>query len=390
MQMLTLTPADSFFFKGHMMTEMGTPSHWSSLFPPRPNTVYGALRSAYIHKHGSFKSFREGTDNKIKHWMGTPTSFGAFRQQALLLKHGDSPLLPVPMDTQIRRKIGEGRTDNSKLQAVPLKLIVNGAVSSTSVRYTLMPFSSSNNDEKVEDHHGKYASREKWCEHVWSQEPLTDLHTLTDILDTYQKMGIRLDEGTRAAEDSHFFQFNMMSMKKGYALLSMGSEEPDFSEVPYVSMGAENRPWFIQRNRMPWQLWTELQLQQLKEQLLANSIARIILLTPLVLPVGFSFEQQLQTRWEMLNGAVVQLITWATGHSELYGGWDIVRHRPKPRAWMLPAGTVFYVKVRKEDIPKFIEAANGFTLFSGETDGRDFEGFGFAVIAGTKQNITVN
>lgn len=387
MRAITLTPADSFFFKGHMVTEMGSPSQWSSLFPPRPNTVYGALRSAYIHKHSTFDDFYKERHMEVKKWMGSPKQFGAFQQQAVFIKRGDDILLPVPMDYHIKRAI---HNEEDILRAVPLKLTDNTVLSNMDLRFTLMEEGSSELEGKLVDHIGNYVTMSEWSSAVMEQNEIAHIHSLKNIIGTYLKTGIKIDHSSKRAEDSHFFEMNMMNMQKDCSLVSLCATSPDFSDVPFVSLGAENRPWFVQQNRLEWSLWSPNQLKVLEDRLTSTEIARIILLTPLVLPDNsplMNGTQQSNWKWELMSGVNVELITWVTGRSELYGGWDMARKRPKLRAQMLPAGTVFYVRVQQEDISKIVDAANGFTLFPGETDGRDKEGFGFAVIAGTTQKI---
>lgn len=384
MRVLTLTPADSFFFKGHMMSEMGTPSQWSSCFPTRPNTVYGALRSAYIHRYSNFDEFRLESDPHTKEWMGSPTTFGTFRQMAVLIKQGEDILLPIPMDYRIKHSMENGK---EILQATSLKLIENNVMSNANAKYTLVKNNDSEREGKDVDRSGKFTSLQEWRRNVMNQEQITQIHSLKEIVDTYTKTGIKINQFTRKAEDSHFFQMNMMNMQEDCSLVSLVPESPDFSDVPYVSLGAENRPWFVKQDQMEWSIWTDEQLLELEEMLLLTGIARIILLTPLVLPENCSLINPSlhdDCTWSMTPGVDVELLTWVTERSELYGGWDIVGHRPKPRVLMLPAGTVFYVRVQPQDISKIVALANGFTLFPGETEGRDIEGFGFAVIAGMK------
>ncbi|WP_405155449.1 type III-B CRISPR module-associated Cmr3 family protein [Paenibacillus sp. FSL K6-0108] len=386
MRLLTLTPADSFFFKGHMMSEMGLPSQWSGLFPPRPNTVYGALRSAYIHRFSTFEQFRKGSDSQIKAWMGTPTRMGTFRQQAVLIRQNNELLLPVPMDYRIMRTTLED--GQSMLVADALTLKENNSLSNVSAGYTLTRGDQAGRAGKDVDHSGHFVTLGQWQQAVFHHKQMQDIISLSQIVDDYMKTGIKIDAATSKAEDSHFFQMKMLTMRQDCELVSLVSDDgPDFSEVPLVSLGAENRPWYLQQTEMEWSLWSSNQMQQLEQSLYETSIARIILLTPLVLPEDCPLTDRdvpADWMWELVNGVQVQLVTWVTGRPELYGGWDIVANRPKPRTMMLPAGTVFYVKVRQPDIPALLQAASGFTLFAGETEGRDHEGFGFAVIAGTQ------
>ena len=62
---ILLRPVDTFFFRDHKPFSMGEVSKATGWFPPRPGTVYGALRSAYIHRHSDFSTFYEGKDPEI-------------------------------------------------------------------------------------------------------------------------------------------------------------------------------------------------------------------------------------------------------------------------------------------------------------------------------------
>lgn len=381
MKLLRLIPADSFFFKGHMMSEMGTPAQWSGLFPPRPNTVYGALRSAYIHRYSDFDAFRCGQDENIKAWMGTPTAFGNFQQAAVFLRQNQQLLLPIPLDYRVFRGA-------EAAQAEPLTLAVHQAITSTPAQYTLIRKGRAQREGKDLDHSSWLVPIDHWKHAVLHQEPMQHLRPLEQLVDSYMKTGIKIDRSTNQAEDAHFFQMKMLTMKPGCELVSYISEPgPDFSEVPLVSLGSENRPWFLEQEVQEWLFWDKEQMQQIEKMLEANLIARIVLLTPLVLPEDAAFPPD----WHNADGNIqltseieVEWLTWASGRPELFGGWDIVAHRPKRRQSMLPAGTVFYVKVKPEDIPTLLRLANGFHLFKEQMPDRCKEGFGYCVIMGTR------
>lgn len=386
MNKLSLMPVDSFFFKGHQTTEMGTPSHLTGLFPPRPNTVYGALRAAYIHRHSTFSDFRRGKDGHIKQWMGTPITYGAFRQRAVLLAKNKDYLLPLPLDYNLYRP---QNFDGEKWQALPLHLLPNPLPSSAGVPWALGP-DRDKPPGKTASPGGKYLRLEDWKGGVLQQKSFSAVLSLDDdIIDDYAKTGIAIGRDSRTAERSHFYQMNMMNLKAGCALVVLSEPCPDFSEVPLVSLGGENRPWFLSQETNDWKLWNQEQLKEIKNQLHRSKIARIILLTPTLWPENLSSLADLQTKgetWRLTPDIEAELITWATDRPELYGGWDIVKHRPKPRKWMLPAGTVIYVKIREKDIPSILALANGFTLFAEQEGCSGMEGFGFAAVTGIKES----
>lgn len=387
MNKLNLVPVDSFFFKGHLTTEMGTPSHLTGLFSPRPNTVYGALRTAYIHRHSTFADFRREKEGIVKQWMGTPASYGAFCQRAVLLAQNKDYLLPFPLDYDLYRL---KNSDDGKWQALPLYLEPNPSASSAGVSWTLGLPDREKTPGKTASPGGKYLRLEDWKAGVLQQQSFSAILSLEDdIIDDYAKTGIAIGRDSCTAERSHFYQMNMMNMKAGCALVALSEPCPDFSEVPLVSLGGENRPWFLSQETNDWKLWNQEQLEEIKGQLHRTKVARIILLTPALWPDNLSFLADLQTKgetWQLTPDIEVELITWATVRPELYGGWDIVKHRPKPRKWMLPAGTVIYVKIREKDIPPIVALADGFTLFADQGECGGMEGFGFAVIAGIKES----
>jgi len=59
----------------------------------------------------------------------------------------------------------------------------------------------------------------------------------------------------------------------------------------------------------------------------------------------------------------------------LLGGWDIARNAPKARMQAIPAGSVLYLKVAKEQVRKLVMAVKDAVL----SDELGYEGYGWAV-----------
>ncbi len=151
MTKLVLTPADTFFFKNHHATQAGETTVMESMFPPRPNTIYGALRAAYIYAYSSFDEFARGADERVKRWMGTPNERGAFRLHYCALADGDSLFLPLPLDYQV---VEEG----DSLKAYPLQLAKDRKPSSASTMWRL----ASSRREKTKSSQHRYVSLSEW------------------------------------------------------------------------------------------------------------------------------------------------------------------------------------------------------------------------------------
>jgi CRISPR type III-B/RAMP module-associated protein Cmr3 len=62
-----IIPNDTLFFRDGRPFSMGTETWATSIFPPYPSTVYGAIRSWLIFEKGGLKEFDEG---KFKEELG--------------------------------------------------------------------------------------------------------------------------------------------------------------------------------------------------------------------------------------------------------------------------------------------------------------------------------
>ncbi|MEK4885045.1 type III-B CRISPR module-associated protein Cmr3 [Bacillus sp. FSL W8-1127] len=371
MTKLTLTPVDTFFFKNHRVTEAGEDTVMESMFPPRPNTIYGALRAAYIHTHTTFDEFVRETDEHVKRWMGTPNQRGEFQLQYCALTYKQDILLPLPLDYQVIE-------EKNSLKAYPLLLSKDEKPSSLQGKWRL----ASTRREKTKSSQHQYVSLREWKHAILHEAPISSLISLSKLVVREEKVGIRLDRESRTAQEGHLYRVTQGRFRDDGALAVYIGNGPDFSKVKFARIGGENRPWIIQRSEETFTLWDEKEQKQLAEKIAQTKVAKIIFLSPAIFERGSRPHDFDDEKMTLPNGVTVKWLTAAIGRPELYGGWDIVRHRPKPRKWMVPAGSVIYVKVEEDDISKLLSVANGMHF----TDEGAEEGFGFAVIASASKN----
>ncbi|MDE3840933.1 type III-B CRISPR module-associated protein Cmr3 [Bacillus methanolicus] len=370
MKKLTLKPVDTFFFKNHQVTEAGNDTVMDGIFPPRPNTIYGALRAAYIHEYATFEEFAQQGNDMVKKWMGTPNETGEFQITYCGLEYNKIFYLPLPLDYQVVEA-------EEKIIAYPLHLKKDTELSSQSGKWRLF----SNRNEKSKSSSHQFVPIQHWKEAILNHQPIRHLSHAAQMLSGEEKLGIALNYQERKAEEHYLYRMVKWKFKEEGAFVVYTSSSPDFSSVKFARIGGENRPWIVKQNEEIFSLWTEGELQTLSEQIRKTNIAKIILLAPAIWengsrPGSFDGEQIV-----LPNGLRVKLLAAAIGRPELYGGWDIANHRPKPRKPMVPAGSVLYIEVQEEQVAKLLSLANGFHL----TDEGAKEGFGFSVIAGGKQ-----
>lgn len=369
MTSLRLTPVDTFFFKGQH-TELSLKNQsMIGLFPPRPNTIYGALRSAYIHAHTSFEEFYQGKNEEVKKWMGTPDELGDFQIDYCGLYFEGNLLLPLPLDYQVIE-------ENKKTKAIPLKLKENDGLSSSDSKWLL--YSTSSAKSKGTSH--QYIKWEDWKHAMLNSEPITNLYSLSNLLVNEHKLGIALDYERRKNENEKLYQMTFLRFQKDGSMIVFSSSMPDFRKIPFARIGGENRPWTIKQEKLNFVLWNEEEKRLLKEKIKQTNMAKIILLSPAIWEGGSKPSGYHDGKLKLTDNLEVEWLTAAIGRPSLYGGWDMKKHRPKQRKFMVPEGSVIYVKAEDRHIDEIVELANGFSF----TDEGAKEGFGFAVITSAK------
>jgi CRISPR-associated protein Cmr3 len=101
---IELTPVDTLFFRGAEPMEAGESHHLSTLFPPMPSTLLGALRTAMMVKHSiAFRDYLRGeyeADMLVKQLLGEPNQAGFAVCGVLFVvsdaKGNSQVLFPVP------------------------------------------------------------------------------------------------------------------------------------------------------------------------------------------------------------------------------------------------------------------------------------------------------
>jgi CRISPR-associated protein Cmr3 len=229
-----------------------------------------------------------------------------------------------------------------------------------------------------------YLTRKDWKALILSGRSSSSALSLDKLISHYAKVGIAIDPQTRIVEEKMLYRVDMSQMRRQVGFIVYLDRAPDFSTVKYLRLGGANRPWVMKKRTQEWRLWNEQEIIKMAQQIRQTGFARIILLSPALWQNGSrpaAFDQQTRCL-KLPSGLKVEAVAWAVGRPEVYGGWDIARHRPKARKNLAVAGTVIYVKVRPEQIDEFIRLADGFTL----TDELAQQGYGFAVTCSC-QNI---
>lgn len=365
---LYLRPVDTFTFRDHRDFQAGEDNQGFTFSFPTPSTIYGALRSAYIYNTSNFTDFAKGINNEVKEWMGTPTTYGNFNVLGTFIEHDGETYFPVPFDLQILKE------HQNKQFAIPLQLMKETRKTSDDKPYRLYA-----------QHIGKSGSganalvnKKDLIKLINGTNEKIELKYTTDFIVSEDKIGIAVNSATRTAEERKLYQLTMYSFKtpNKTSFVTYLGKSPSFDQVPYARIGRKGRPWLIEVNDNTLNLYTDSELDKLKDKIKQTGVAKIVFLTPSILEGGTERLTNENATIRLNDNLELDVLTVATGRPEVIGGFDIVKNRPKPRKNALPAGTVIYVKIPEEKVEEFVSIGHLNTL----TDDRKPEGYGLYTI----------
>ncbi|MFA6808279.1 MAG: type III-B CRISPR module-associated Cmr3 family protein [Eubacteriales bacterium] len=382
MKQLLLQPVDTFFFRNHQNFTAGENSSANTIFPPNLGTIYGALRSAYIHQKSSFTRFIEGSDLPLKEWMGTTTSPGRLKLRGCFIYANRQAQLPLPMDYQVI-KTEKKKGEQVEEMAYPLELICDKNLTSNGREYCLYGVS----EKKSSSSSRAFVGFEQWKDEILYRRG-TKVYRSSHFIETEEKQGIARDWETKTTREGMLYHIKMSRFKSlessdqsGFIVLC--EEGPSFSDVPFLRLGGKNRPWTLQQLPEKLSLFSLAEEELITRQIEESGIARLILLSPAVWTEQSSYYKREKNSFKINNELEFPIIAEAIGRPILLGGWDIARNAPKTRSQAVPAGSVLYLKVAKGQSSKLVLALKDAVL----SDELGHEGYGWAVCgAGNEKN----
>lgn len=383
MQQIKIRPVDTFFFRNHQSMNMGEDAEASGIFPPQPQTIYGALRSEYINRVSNFETFYKGLDETLKIFAGTPEECGSFRIKGVLLYRQEELYCPLPLDYLVKKEM-----ESEKQKAYPLQLRkdTDENLSSDNTCWKLV----SDRHEKTASSEGVHASVDEWQKTI-ERKMETDTspeEVLVSTLDNWicneAKLGIARNKSTGRSEDGMLYQMDYLrfiqdaAKDKTSGLAVVYDEAKDsFVNTSTLRLGGRNRPWLIESiDPMP-----ELISQNMKKNIVntieKTGIARIILLSPAIWKYGSrpACWDEKRNTLELEEDLSLEVLTAAIGRGHLVGGWNMAARRPKKRALAVTSGSVLYVKVPQDKASLVVQTVEKRNW----SDDLQNQGYGWAV-----------
>jgi CRISPR-associated protein Cmr3 len=317
MRWFEVDPLDTLFFRGAEPMEPGETHVQSLEFPPLPQTLIGAIRTAALARGGvTFTpGWHDCVNEEVRASIGVePEPPATFRVMGPLFAYEGEPLYPVPADW---RRGTDGRVTHLILKNKWL-------VDQYGVRHSGGPISL----PWLQQEAGKDAEVKRWV----TAESLAggdrgDCVALIEhdaLFAAEPRVGVAL-EGRRAKE-GHLYSTSHIRLRRGVTIVFGLDGVPSsvFPDEGLLQWGGEQR-LVRYRPRAPV-MWPQ-----------AKTGSRWLAVVPV------------RSEWLdvtgpalRLDGQAVPLCMWVSGKFRKLGGWDLAKRAHKPLTSWFPAGTVFY------------------------------------------------
>ncbi len=381
-----LYPKDPLFFRDGRPFSMGEDTNATLLFPPMPSVFYGALRGLIAAHNGSRdgKEAAEMTKNVVIHSINL-----WYSEQAAPGSVGDSEdwyasSFPLPLDVVIFKNDNhtsglqfcskQGQIDSSKFADYQLK---------------------ASKSEKTNDADGFLIKKTRLAKYLSngsaSFEIDRDLIKLSDYSTTEAKIGIGRDRATQTTAQSKLYSMSMLrtewveylrdktwtNRQLCFAIaFSIGTESITLPETGFVKLGADGKiAQFSRFDRLP----TPIAKPKFTD---GDQFFKLYLATPAI----WDNKPDIAIPNPILNDStslcdIADMVVCAVGKPIYVGGFDMATNQPKTMQRAVPAGSVYYFKLKKQgdsakQLNRIVEQIHN-TCISAQ---RANEGFGMVFI----------
>ncbi len=300
-------PVDTLYFRGAESAEMGADHNASTLFPPPPQTLAGAIRTEYLKQHKiDFKDYASGkVEQKIIDEIGEAGSVAPFSIIGPFFRKDGKMYISAPYNWYVKTPDGVAcyaATKHHIIKSIPTTS--NLFVSHKEVNWA--------KGEDIETIGGKWILLDD------IDKTEMRIFPLSFFAETENHTGIALDSKKRTVRESHLYSFRHFRLQEDVELVFGIDKDISLAENGMLKIGAEQRFGSYKKIEVPLVS---------KEK------------------TGLFMSLSMVKGDEEANKSVV-----ATGKIQYVGGWDMVKGFHKPMSGFFPAGTVFNKKLNNNFI----------------------------------------
>jgi CRISPR-associated protein Cmr3 len=379
---INIKPVDVLFFRDSKPFSRGNEHFALSLFPPFPQTLYGAIRTKALEYLGcDYEEFKKGNLifknedkvkeiglEKIKNELGNVSSIGTFILKGPLLFHNnESVYIKLPADV---KKVGNRY---QKLHPFEWKNV--------EFDFGINNYPHFKTENPAKDVEG-YISLRKFIDfYIFNRTTLSknDIICPGDIYKYERRVGIGVNPETNTTKEGLLYTMLTVRLKDGWSLFAKIENLSALPNSGFIKFGGANRVCeysAISDNADPFRFYYG-EINNLKNIISQTKTFKLIFLTPALFNKGWLSEKF--NNFELrINNLKIKLITAAINKPNIVSGWDLANNKPKPIRKIVPAGSVYYMQLLEGSVDELFEKLN-FVNFSDENPNL---GFGLTLITG--------
>jgi CRISPR-associated protein Cmr3 len=306
-------PADTLFFRGAESLDKGSDHRTTVLFPPSPDTIKGAIRTAYlIEKKIDFKLYNNTNYNEktVIENIGRSSEKTPWEIIGPLVKKGDCLYIPAPCTWFFSK--GKIEQENNSIKIHKAKKITNPLIKKEDEKpiFWLKPASD---DIELVSLCGRWIN----VDAVTGNAPARILNP-EDIFAYEERTGIGLDVLNRTVLAGHLFTMTHVRLLPSVSIVFGITKGSGLSKTGIMKLGGEQRFGIYK------EITLDLDMGNEKGKEFIN-----------LSPIPAVNE----------NGENISEYVLATGKIKYIGGWDLRKGFHKPLRGYYPAGTVFSKKI---------------------------------------------
>jgi len=380
---------DTLFFRDGRPFEIG--GYANLQIPPSPSNFYGAIRSALItSKPGGFEKIKTNQDETLRAVVGEiGDSEGETAKLqingplfARMASKGITGYFPVPRDLLVYSVDGKGANKLNRKFIIQNKLkeLPKGVETNSSTRMFLInPYAESMSSEELLLSDGTFA-RYLNGDLKFPFEIDYNLNAIQveQLFKSDYREGIALKSKQKNVEKSRLFTMQHLEFDNdpdepyGF-VLEIHNNSIELGEPAYLRLGGDGKVAQMIRVDINWG-----NVDNIKEKIDSNKLFKVYIATPAIFELGWKSKAMHNGYFDEYPGLEFELLTAAFGRSEMYGGYDIVANVPKVSFPAVPAGSVFYFKLKKGTADDVIAAFHQKCI----SDYRNKQGFGYSFVGG--------
>lgn len=385
---LSIRPVDVLFFRDSKPFSRGSEHFSKSIFPPYPQTLYGALRTKALEELGcDFEMFANGKISedtfsnkellkeygidKIKEEIGTPQQPGKFSLKGPFLLHQERVIyLKLPAD--VKKKT----TSNDFIKLTPFNWEDEGIYADCEIKF----YPHFITEDILEDEDAYISLGDFTDFYLLNRAQLQRVQTPNEIFTYEKRVGIQLDSQTSTTQEGKLYTISVVRMKDDWSFCVFVENLSILPQTGTIKLGGANRVCefrHILDNEDPFRFYYQ-KINDIKNQINQSKKFRLVFLTPAIFKKGW-LPEKVNNNYELeINNLKLKLITACINKPEYISGWDIAKKRPKPLKKLVPAGSVYYFELVEGDVDELFEIFN----LKNFSDENSQLGFGLTIIGG--------